>query len=246
MRASAAQKIGSADKVQKVLQDTDVLAIDVDGTITEDDGIDALAETECGAAISQEVKAWTAKAARGEVSIGEAIDERMRLLKPNATLLASDHLREPNRLMPGAYEFIQHACYYNKVPVYLVSAGLRANCIIVANMLDLPSPSDAVYGVELVFNSFGEYVDWDTTSLTSQPCGKSQALTHIANKIKSDPKTSNTSITIIGDGSADAAAKLDGAAANFIAFGDGAHRPKINRVADATAECFFTLLNNWH
>jgi phosphoserine phosphatase len=192
--------------------------LDVDSTLVDFEGIDSLAEG------NREVEELTRSAMNGEVPLDEVYGRRLEIIKP--TLRQVEALGEEyvERLIPGARETIQRL-QEDHVDVHLLTAGIEQAVLHLGRSLALPDR--AVHAVRLLFDSNGEYVDYDRKSPLARTGGKELVVRDL--RVRSKAK-----VAMVGDGVSDL--ETIRVVDRFIGFGGVAVRPRVREAAEIFVE----------
>lgn len=184
-------------------QKIDAIVFDCDGTLSQIEGIDWLAEQNN---VGPAVKALTAQAMTfGQLNAG-LFAERLQLAKPTAKQLATLGEIYFEQVTPDAKQLIQILQYHNK-PVYVVSAGLLPAVAAFAHTLAIPHAQ--VFAVPLTFDANGRYQDFDRTSLLVEQDGKQKIVTSL--------QQHHPRLLYVGDGANDLS--VQSFVARFIGYG---------------------------
>ena len=124
----------SEDEAKKLWRTADCVCFDVDSTVCMDEGLDELAKYLGKAEAVSEI---TRKAMSGGMSFREALQLRLKILKPSQQQVLEFVCNHPVQLTPGVDELIDKLRARN-AHVYLISGGFRALIEPVAQLLNLP------------------------------------------------------------------------------------------------------------
>lgn len=214
----------------KIIELSKIVCFDVDSTLIEDEGIDALASyCEKGG----EVARVTKEAMSGTMSFQEALQKRLDIIKPSQEQIRKFLLKGPNRLTQNVKRFIEQLQKEGK-EIYLISGGFYT--LIEPLALELKIPVKNIYANKLMFFYDGTYADFDRTQPTSRSGGKAEAITAIRKHYPPE-----TVITMIGDGATDLEAVPP--ANYFIGFGGNVLRPEVHRRAQYYITNFQQLMS---
>ncbi|RLA24877.1 MAG: haloacid dehalogenase [Gammaproteobacteria bacterium] len=194
----------------------DIICFDCDSTLSEIEGIDALAErVGCG----PEMAALTNAAMNGEVSLESVYAQRLALIKPDKK--AIDWLADLyiEKIVPGVQEVFLQLHSQGK-QVHIISGGLKEAIIPLAEKLKVDA--NHVHAVEVLFASNGDYLDFNQQSPLARNGGKAEICLQLN---KADLK-----MAIVGDGNTDMEAKKAGA--YCIGFGGVVARDIVREQAD--------------
>ena len=181
----------------------DSVIFDCDGTLSAIEGVDYLAQLNHTAS---QVSAITKQCMGAEGLSSKNYATRLDLIKPTIKQLQQLQQRYIQTLAPQAKASIDLLHRLNKT-VYVVSAGIRDAIIPLTTALGVADKN--VYGVEVFFDSNGDYLDFDAQSpLVTRSCNN----TVIERMLQADNRA-----VLIGDGANDLAAKHS--VARFIGYG---------------------------
>ncbi|KAK4479406.1 hypothetical protein RD792_014919 [Penstemon davidsonii] len=219
-------------EVLEVWRSANAVCFDVDSTVCLDEGIDELAEF-CGA--GKAVAEWTARAMSGSVPFEEALAARLSLFNPSLSQVQDFLEKRPPRLSPGIDALIKKLKDKN-MTVYLISGGFRQMINPVASILGIPLEN--IFANQLLFESSGEFLGFDSNEPTSRSGGKATAVQQIrkAHGYKS--------LVMIGDGATDLEARQPGGADLFICYGGVQLREAVAAKADWLVFNFKDLINS--
>jgi phosphoserine phosphatase len=202
------------------------VVLDVDSTLCGIEGIDWLAQKR-GEQVASSIAAATARAMRGEIALEEIYSMRLSLVRPGIDDVAALSAAYESALAPGAAEAIRE-WLDSGIRVDLVSGGIRNAILPVAGELGLTV--DSVHAVDLIFDSEGNYLDFDRTSPLATAMGKREIISML---LLPEPALA------AGDGSTDLAMRE--AVSAFAAFTGFANRPSVTQHADFIADSFDAL-----
>ena len=197
---------------------TEVSAIvfDCDSTMSSIEGIDVLAENNN---VGEQVKKIT-DAAMGKVGLTpELYRERLDLVKPTYDQVVELGKLYFDKIIPHLKDVVMCCQRLNK-QVYVVSAGMFPAVALFASFLNIPKEN--VFAVNIKFDKFGNYVDFDHESPLIHNDGKRQIVSQLLNE--------HERIIHIGDGLNDHAVK--DLVTRFIGFGGVAYREKVATFSD--------------
>ena len=162
----------------------------------------------------------------GGVKFEDALDARLKLIKPTSKMMKEMDVLRPSVLSPGVEELVK-VLQARKVDVYLVSGGMRdvrrshllPCCVDVLIVLVVASPhfpgrpslvqlilpvamrlnipATRIIANILFFDKDGNYTGFDKTVPTSRDGGKAEAVHHLKKQHGYAP------IIMIGDGATD-------------------------------------------
>ena len=202
------------------------VVFDADSTLAAIEGIDWLGARR-GLDVGRIVHDLTTRAMAGELPLEQVYALRLDAIRPTRneiSLLGDAYI---DAIEPGALQLLQQLRDAN-VKLAIVSGGLRAALLPLANMLSIPEHD--VHAVDLVLDSNGEYVSVAPSQTLSQQQGKPSVVRNL-----NLPRWS----VMIGDGSTDAAVR--GVTDEFIAYTRVARRELVVASADAEARDFIEL-----
>lgn len=205
-----------AARARALLRDADAVVLDVDSTVSLDEGIDVLAAS---LGVGDRVAELTRGAMGGGMLFQDALRARLELMRPSRAAIEA---LPPAVLSPGVAEFVRDLHAAGK-EVFLVSGGFRQMIDPLAERIGLP-PGHVVAN-NLLFGPGGEYAGFDETEPTSRTGGKARAVA----AIKRDNPRLRT-VVVIGDGVTDMEARPPADAA--IGFGGVVVRPRVEAEAD--------------
>ena len=238
-----------SDRVLKMWRTANAVCFDIDCTVCNGDSLDELASY---LGKSEEVEFWTNKAMNGEVSLEQALEERMRIIDPSPSDIQAflDSRQAKDRLNPGIKKLIR-ALRERNVAVYLISGGFREMALPVARELDIPSSN--LYANRMFFtlldddppNKDGDsgtetetdkssgsllptkFAGFDKTEPTSRQGGKPQVIRELREKHIYE------NVVMVGDGITDLEAiQIDAGADCFIGYGGNVLRKEVAANAD--------------
>ncbi len=204
---------------------------DCDSTLVTVEGIDELARLKGQAAHIAEL---TRLAMDGQIPLERVYAERLELLRPTRAQLAEVGRIYQRTLVPQAAEVVA-ALHAAGVEVFIVSGGLKAAVLDLAEMLDIPAKNVHAVVVEMdvlrgewwdylrhryAGNPQEAYVDFAPTPL-AESTGKAAVVKQIA-----DGKRT----MLVGDGSTDLAAK--DVVRLFVGYGGVESRPAVKYGAE--------------
>eukprot|EP00526_Cylindrotheca_closterium_P019306 CAMPEP_0113617440 /NCGR_PEP_ID=MMETSP0017_2-20120614/8783_1 /TAXON_ID=2856 /ORGANISM="Cylindrotheca closterium" /LENGTH=220 /DNA_ID=CAMNT_0000526839 /DNA_START=237 /DNA_END=902 /DNA_ORIENTATION=- /assembly_acc=CAM_ASM_000147 len=200
------------------LYNADAVCFDVDSTVIDEEGIDALAEY---LGKGEEVAELTKQAMDGDTKFQDALQMRLDLMKPSKSQIETLLDEQPLVLTNGVANLVK-SLHEKNVDVWLVSGGFRIMIEPVAEELNIPISN--IVANHILFDHNGEYEGFDKDEPTSRDMGKPKALEQIR------AKKSYETMVMVGDGATDAQAKPPAAA--FIGFGGVVEREAVKEKAD--------------
>lgn len=196
--------------------DFDIVCFDCDSTLSHIEGIDELAKQ---AGLGAEMAELTNQAMDGLVALEQIYDQRLSLIRPDKQAidcLADLYIEQQ---VDGVTEVFAQLLKVGK-QVHIISGGIRQSILPLAAKLGLPPEN--VHAVELIFDSEGQYQDFDRSSPLARSGGKAE----VCRKLN----TEQNSMVMIGDGQTDLESKQAGAC--FVGFGGVVIRPAVKAGAD--------------
>lgn len=228
------KSLGSSETVGNSIPDAmfslynaDAVCFDVDSTVIDEEGIDALAEY---LGKGEEVAELTKQAMEGDTKFQDALQMRLDLMKPSKSQIKTLLEEQPLVLTNGVASLVK-SLHEKNVDVWLVSGGFRIMIEPVAEELNIPTSN--IVANHILFDDNGEYDGFDKDEPTSRDMGKPKALEQI--KAKKGYET----MVMIGDGATDAQAKPPASA--FIGFGGVVEREAVKEKADWFVSSFDDL-----
>lgn len=216
-------------EAREALKRAHIVCFDVDSTVITEEGIDELAQF-CGK--GSEVAALTKEAMGGGMTFQEALRRRLDIIKPSQKQIREFLKTRPSTISGGIRELIDQL-RRNSAEIYLISGGF--DCLIepVADALEIPLCN--LFANKLFFHYNGSYAGFDTNQVTSRSGGKGEAIKMIKSRF-----SSNTVVTMIGDGMTDLEACPP--ADYFIGYGGNAVREEVQKRATYYVTNFADLL----
>jgi phosphoserine phosphatase len=202
--------------MSKTATDFDIVFFDCDSTLSHIEGIDELAKQ---AGLGPEMVALTNQAMDGLVPLEQIYGQRLALIRPNRKAIDSLADLYMDQQVDGVAEVFTRLLEAGK-QVHIISGGIRQSILPLAAKLGLPA--DNVHAVELIFDSQGQYLDFDQSSPLARSGGKAE----VCRQLNHD----KDSMVMIGDGQTDLESKQAGAC--FIGFGGVVVRPAVKAGAD--------------
>lgn len=145
-------------------------------------------------------------------------EERLKLIKPTRTQLTQLGQQYIHTLTPGAIDVIEILHTLGK-HVFIVSSGLRDAILSLGEAINI-SP-DAIYAVDLAFDSAGHYLDFDHENPLVRAGGKRTLVEKI--------KLMYPRLALIGDGMSDYEASP--ALTRFIGYGGICERERVKQLS---------------
>jgi len=203
--------------------------IDFDSTFIKAESLDILADISLashpeGEKIKEEIAAITNRCMSGELSLREAIRQRLRLLQANRQHLAP-LIRRLKALVSESFKRNREFFNRNTNHIFIISNGFR----------EFIEPVVAEYGIkpqhvlanQFCFDESGGVAGFEETNPLADNGGKAKKLEEL--NLDSDE------IFVIGDGYTDYEIKKAGAANKFFAFTENVSRERVVQNADHIA-----------
>jgi len=162
----------------------------------------------------------------GHIPFETALTDRLNLMKPSSSSIASCLLASPPKFTAHFLRFFHLITLRMGVPVYLVSGGFTA--MIEPLRLQLSLPCNHVIANRLEFQANGSYERFDERAPTARSGGKARALEMLGSLY------GYRRMVMIGDGATDAEAKPP--AKIFIGYGGVVRREAVAKRADFYAQ----------
>jgi phosphoserine phosphatase len=216
--------MGDIAAAKRALASADAVCLDVDSTVSPDEGIDVLAAV---AGVAEQVAALTRAAMGGTVKFEDALAQRLAIIKPTPQLIDKCLTVHPPRLTPGCTEFVA-ALRKRGTAVHLVSGGFAPFVLPLAKQLGLDAET-----VTANRFTYADVPGFDLSVPTAKSGGKARALTAL------QAKHGYRRMVMIGDGATDMEAKPP--AEVFIGFGGVVTREKVKAGADWFVTSFAEL-----
>ena len=203
----------------------DAVCFDVDSTVIDHEGIDALAAY---LGKGEEVAKVTTQAMNGEIPFEKALFYRLNAMQCSRQQMDAYLKEYPVKLSKGFQELRDKLKEKGKT-VYLVSGGFRQMIHPIAEYLDIPVPTN-VWANNLLYLDDGsmnsEKPFDDEKEFTWRAGGKALAVAHVK-------KTGNfKSVVMVGDGATDVEARAEGGADIVIGYGGTVRRESVEKSAD--------------
>jgi phosphoserine phosphatase len=206
------------EQVLEALRTAQAVCLDVDSTVSPDEGIDVLSSF---AGVSSQVAEITRSAMEGHLPFHAALIARLELIRPSQEMLARCLKAHPPSLNPGVLELVQ-LLQAQGTHVYLVSGGFEPLILPLAAQLGIPASK--VFANVFHFDADGGYAGFDLQRPTAQAGGKAAVLLRLKRLHGYFP------LIMIGDGATDLEARPP--ADYFVGFGGVVVREKVRREAD--------------
>eukprot|EP01138_Halocafeteria_seosinensis_P016496 gb/GECG01016827.1/.p1 GENE.gb/GECG01016827.1/~~gb/GECG01016827.1/.p1 ORF type:complete len:202 (+),score=32.22 gb/GECG01016827.1/:1-606(+) len=149
MSAASAAAPGTPERRQQTidaLKRAQAICFDVDSTVLDGEGVDALAEM---TGKGKEVAELTNNAMQGTMLFQDAIRKRLDIMQPTRKHLDDIIQNEKLELTDGVAKFIE-ALQKRGTKIYLVSGGFREMILPYARRLNIPEEN--VYANVIIFN----------------------------------------------------------------------------------------------
>ncbi|KAL1232452.1 hypothetical protein TSPI_02088 [Trichinella spiralis] len=179
------------ERAKKLWNQADAVCFDVDSTVCQKEAIDELAKF---MGKEEEISKITKQAMDGQVDFHESLKARLNILRPSLSNVEAFLKQSPPELSPGAKSLIDLLKSRN-TDVFLVTGGFSHIAYYAADQLGIPHQN--VFSNKLIFDSNGNYVDFDKQQLTSTSNGKSLICAYLKNKFQFKM------LVMIGDGMTD-------------------------------------------
>ncbi|KRY92889.1 Phosphoserine phosphatase [Trichinella pseudospiralis] len=179
------------ERAKKLWNQADAVCFDVDSTVCQKEAIDELAKF---MGKDEEISKITKQAMDGQVDFHESFKARLNILRPSLSNVEAFLIHSPPELSPGAKLLIDLLKSRN-TDVFLVTGGFSYVAYYAADQLGIPHEN--VFANKLIFDSNGNYVDFDRQQLTSTSNGKSLICAYLKSKF------SFKKLVMIGDGMTD-------------------------------------------
>ncbi|KRX23830.1 Phosphoserine phosphatase [Trichinella nelsoni] len=179
------------ERAKKLWNQADAVCFDVDSTVCQKEAIDELAKF---MGKEEEVSKITKQAMDGQVDFHESLKARLNILRPSLSNVEAFLKQSPPELSPGVKSLIDLLKSRN-TDVFLVTGAFSHIAYYAADQLGIPHQN--VFSNKLIFDSNGNYVDFDKQRLTSTSNGKSLICAYLKNKFQFKM------LVMIGDGTTD-------------------------------------------
>ncbi len=211
------------------------VVFDCDSTLVTVEGIDELARLKGQA---EHIADLTRQAMDGKIPLERVYAERLELLRPTRAELDEVGRIYRHTLVPQAAEVVA-ALHRAGVEVFIVSGGLKAAVLDLAEMLDIPAANVQAVAVEMDVLQ-GQW--WDYTrhqyagnpaetyfAFAPTPLAESTGKSAVVKALSEGKRT-----LMVGDGSTDLATK--DVVRTFVGFGGVESRPAVKQGADVFIE----------
>ena len=206
------------------------VCFDVDRTVINEEGIDALA-TFMGE--GEAVAALTNNAMSGDMKFEDSLEARLALIRPSERNITDCLEKNPFVLSPGVEELVA-TLHERGVKVFLVSGGFRNMILPVAEQLNIPA--HRIFANSILFDEDGNYAGFDTDEPTSRDGGKAVVIRRIKADHGYDP------VVMVGDGATDLQSRPHSDA--FIGYGGVVTRDVVAAEADWFVTDFQEVLSS--
>ena len=189
---------GLTPHLRTLLKSAQAFCFDVDSTVITTEGIDELAGF---AGARAQVAALTASAMGGATPFHEALDARLRLIKPTAPMLAGFLAAHPPAFTPGLRAVVARL-HARGAHVFLVSGGFTQMIHPVADALAIPRAR--VFANTILFHppaAGGGYAGVDEAAPTRRDGGKAEVVARLQAAHGYAP------LVMVGDGATDLQAR---------------------------------------
>jgi len=177
--------------LKTVWAESDAVCFDVDSTLCTTEMIDELAAF-CN--VGEEVAEWTRKAMGEGISFRQALDARLSIIKPTASVLEHFKAKDSAVLTPGVLELITKLVALKK-DIFLVSGGFQSLIKPIAKKIGISDEN--IFANRILFDEAGNYAGFDTEQPTSESGGKKVVMATLKEKF------GYKSLVMIGDGMSD-------------------------------------------
>jgi phosphoserine phosphatase len=169
----------------------DHVIFDLDSTLCRIEGVDELARwNQC----QKQVEQITIKAMAGKLEFKEALELRLKTIRPQRRDLMRLRRRYAETLTRGAQETIEELTRQG-TRVQVISGGYWQALPTVAHKLGLAN--NQIVAIELWFDEQGNYVDFDRDNELCEPKGKAKVVAKLRHQFPGQ------SFAMIGDGMSD-------------------------------------------
>lgn len=200
----------------KLSKPVDAIAFDCDGTLSQIEGIDELAKAN---GVEQEVKALTEQAMSHTGITAELYRTRLNLVRPTQNQIMELGNQYYKHVSPDAECVISALKSLDKT-IYILSAGIKRAVSAFAHHLNVSASH--IYAVELYFDEWGNYKDYDHHSPMTYQNGKLEVIEFLKKK--------HSRIIHVGDGMNDIDAAK--AADRFIGYGGAYLRESVIKLCN--------------
>jgi len=199
----------------------DAIIFDCDGTLSQIEGINYLAEL---SGVAEQVKALTEQA-MAHTGVTQALYfqriSRVRPSRAQALTLAEAYF---SRVSPDLIYVIAALQKLGKV-LFVVSAGINPSVKGFAQALGIPE--NRVYAVDVQFDEDGQYASYDQQSPLTTTSGKSLIIERL--------KAQFPNVMLVGDGMNDVEASQS--VSRFVGYGGAYYREKIAKLSPFYIKC---------
>ncbi|XP_065322652.1 phosphoserine phosphatase-like [Gordionus sp. m RMFG-2023] len=152
----------------------------------------------------------------GELKFEDSLEKRMNILSINQNLYNQFLKQNKLKLTINSQKFIQFLKEHD-IPVYIISGGFSD--IIHSLVKSLGIKKEMIFANNIIFDKYGNYLDFDRTKMTSYSGGKGKVIQYLKDEFRYQ------NIYIIGDGVTDLEACPP--ANGFIGFGGNVIRENV-------------------
>ncbi len=194
----------------------DAIIFDCDGTLSEIEGIDELAESNhVGAAVRE-----LTEEAMGKTGINPQLyRQRLDLVLPTQHQVQDLGRRYLEHLTQDSDQVIQLLQRLNK-PIYIISAGLYPAVSIFGKSLNIPAQH--IFAVDIQFDAQGKFINYEETSALTHREGKQKIVSELLKK--------HPHIGYVGDGLNDYA--VYNLVTRFVGYGGVFYRENIKALCE--------------
>ncbi len=197
--------------VSDLSEPVDAVIFDCDGTLTNIEGIDFLAEQN---GVGRRVTQMTQEAMGRSGLTPDIYRQRLELVRPTFMQVKELGQHYFSHVTPDTISVIQLLNKLNK-KVYIISAGLLPSVLAFGKAMQVPEQH--IFAVDIFFDAHGHYQDFDTQSPLVSNNGKREIVSNIKNK--------HPRIAYVGDGMNDLSV-ID-VVTRFIGYGGTFYRKNI-------------------
>lgn len=199
-----------------LLHPIEAILFDCDGTLSSIEGIDELANINH---VGNIVKQLTEKAMGKSGMTLQVYEKRLNLVKPTAAQVLYAGQAYIQHKTPEIVQVIQLLHHLQKV-IYIVSAGLFPAVKVLADYLKIPHEN--IFAVDIKFNQYGEYQDFDRLSPMTQKKGKREIVSLL--------KKRHNTLAFVGDGLTDY--EVYDQVTRFVGYGGAYYRENIEKLCE--------------
>jgi phosphoserine phosphatase len=204
-------------KIKKeIIMKTKHIFFDVDSTLVMLEGLDYLAEIKGHKEIVEQL---TTQAMNGNLSMREAMETKVNLLRPSHAELVAVGEAYLKHMVPGAKETIEEL-QKQGYTIWLLTGNFLPAVKILAMFLNIPL--EHVITNQILFDEDGAYVSFNADHPLAHNHGKTEIIKSLV--------PIATEAIMVGDGVTDLATKS--VVELFIGFGGVVRRPKVAEEAD--------------